>query len=97
MASIKENARNYESKQTKNVADLKSVDIDLNLFEGVGKDKDGNEFKYKYIEVDGMEYRVPDQVLKDLKAILEKKPNLKIFSVIKKGTGFATAYTVVPD
>jgi hypothetical protein len=97
MASIKESAKNYVSKQTKNIAELKSVETDLNIFtDGKGKDKEGKEFTYNYIEVDGEEYRVPDKVLKDLKAILEKKPSLKTFSVSKQGTGFNTAYTVIP-
>ena len=94
--TIKDSAKNYTSKQTKNIAELKSVEVDLVLLEGKGKDKDGKEFSYKYIEVDGDEYRVPDKVLKDIKAILEKKPNLKTFSVSKQGTGLNTTYTVIP-
>ena len=96
MSSIKESAKNFVSKQTKNIAELKSVEVDLVLLEGKGKTKDGDEFVYKYIEVDGDEYRVPDKVLKDLKAILEKKPSLKTFSVSKQGQGLNTAYTVIP-
>lgn len=96
MASLKESAKNYQSKQTKNVAELKSVDIDLLVQEGKGKDGEGKEFLYRFIEVGGDEYRIPDQVLKDLKAILEKKPTLKTFSVSKQGTGFNTKYTVIP-
>jgi hypothetical protein len=96
MSSIKESAKNFVSKQTKNIAELKSVEVDLVLLDGKGRDKDGKEFLYKYVEVDGDEYRVPDKVLKDLKAILEKKPSLKTFSVSKQGTGYNTAYTVIP-
>ena len=96
MASIKESAKKYESKQTKNIADLKSVDLDLVIFEGKATDREGKDFTYNYIEVGGEEYRIPDQVLKDLKAILEKKPTLKNFSVIRQGTGINTKYTVIP-
>ena len=96
MPSIKDAAKGYESKQTRNVAELQSVSVDLAILEGTGKDKDQKEFKYNYIEVNGDEYRVPDQVLKDLKAILEKKPTLKTFSVSKQGQGFNTKYTVIP-
>jgi hypothetical protein len=96
MASIRDNAKNYVSKQTKNISELKSVPVELNLFEGKGKDKDGKEFNYSYIEVDGEEYRVPDSVLKSLKAILERKPTLKTFSVTKQGSGLNTEYTVIP-
>lgn len=96
MSSIIETAKAYESRRTKNIADLKEVDVLLNVFDGEGKDKDGKPFKYKYIEVEGEEYRIPDTVLKDLKAILERKPVLKKFCVNKKGEGFATEYTVIP-
>ena len=96
MSSIIETAKAYESKKTKNIADLKEVDGTCNVFEGEGNDKDGKPFKYKYIEVNGEQYRMPDTVFKDLKAILERKPNLTKFCVNKKGEGFATEYTVIP-
>lgn len=96
MSSIKESAKGFIPKSTKNIAELQSVSVDLAVFEGKGKNKNNEEFTYNYIEVDGEEYRVPDKVLKDLKAILEKKPTLKTFSVTKQGTGLNTSYTVVP-
>ena len=94
--TIKQSAKEYISKQVKNIAELKSVDVDLVLLEGNGKDNEGKEFSYNFIEVNGEEYRVPDKVLKDLKAILEKKPSLKSFSVTKQGTGLNTTYTTIP-
>ena len=96
MSSIREHAKNFISKQTKNIAELKSVDVSLAVLDGKGKDQSGKEFTYNYVEVDGEEYRVPDKVLKDLKAILEKKPSLKTFSVSKQGSGLNTTYTVIP-
>lgn len=96
MASIKESAKGYVPKATKNIAELQSVSVDLALIDGKGKDKDGVEYLYNYIEVAGENYRVPDKVLADLKAILEKKPTLKSFSVARKGMGLNTQYTVIP-
>ena len=96
MPSIKESAKNFESKQTKNIAELKSVSVDLALMQRTAKDNNGAEFTYNFIEVDGEEYRVPDKILNDLKAILEKKPTLKSFSVSKQGSGINTRYTVIP-
>jgi len=96
MASIKEEAQAYEPKQTKNIADLNKVSIDLQTEERVGTDKDGNPFRYKVIIVDGEDYRVPDSVLKSLKAIFKEKPELKEFKVVKTGEGLNTNYTVVP-
>lgn len=102
MASIKEEAIAHEQKQTKNIADLEKVDVNMNIEdrEGVSSEKDaqGNPkiFKYKVVIVEGEEYRIPGKVLGDLKAILEKNPNLTTFNVVKQGTGMNTAYTVVP-
>ena len=96
MSSIKESAKGYIPKATKNISELQSVSIDLAMFEGKGLDKDGKEYTYNYVEVAGENYRIPDKVLADLKNILEKKPTLKSFSVMKKGTGLNTQYTVIP-
>ena len=96
MVSIKQSAMAFQPKQTKNIADLPSVSVDLQLEDREGTDKDGQVFKYKVIIVNGEQYRVPGKVIGDLKAILEKKPNLKTFSVSKKGSGVNTIYTVIP-
>jgi len=96
MESIKQSAMAYQPQLTKNIADLQSVDVNINLEDRTGTDKDGKEFKYKVVVVDGEDYRVPGKVLGDLKSILEKKPTLRTFSVTKKGTGLNTLYTVIP-
>lgn len=96
MASLKDEAKAYTPTQTKNIADLKEVSVELHLEDRKGKNKDNETFEYKVIVVDGEDYRVPGKVLGDLKSILEKKPTLKTFSVSKKGTGLNTQYTVIP-
>lgn len=96
MASIKEEAKAFEPVQTHNIADLKEVSVDMNLEDREGIDKQGEKFKYKVIVVDGIDYRVPGKVIGDLKAILEKNPNLKTFSVSKQGAGMNTRYTLIP-
>lgn len=96
-ASLKDYAREFKPEQTKNIADLPEVNVNVELLDGEGIDKDDKPFKYKYIEVNGEKYRVPGVVLGDLKAILEKKPELKTFSVTKKGEGLKTRYTVIPQ
>lgn len=96
MATLGEEAKAYEPKQTKNIADLPECSTQLQLMDGTGTDADGKPFTYKYIEVNGVEYRVPGKVLGDLKAIMAKKPTLNKFSVTKKGTGLNTQYTVIP-
>jgi hypothetical protein len=97
MATLNEFAKTYEPNTTKNIADLKEVDINLQLEDRSGVDKKGVEFKYRVIIVNNEEYRVPNSVIANLKAILQKKPTLKKFSVAKQGTGKDdTKYTVIP-
>lgn len=96
MAKLNEEALNYTAPTTKNIADLEVVQTNLELQDRVGKDSNGEEFKYKVIIVNGEEYRVPGSVLGNLKAILENKADLKTFKVTKQGTGMNTKYTVIP-
>lgn len=94
--TIKDAANNYESKATKNITELKSVSTDLVIQKLEGKDTLGEFYSYNYIEIDDQKYRVPDSVLNNLKAILQKKPTLKNFAVSKQGEGRMTKYTVIP-
>jgi hypothetical protein len=97
MATLNEFAKTYEPNTTKNIADLKEVDVNLPLEDRSGIDSKGVEFKYRVIIVNKEEYRVPNSVIANLKAILQKKPTLKKFSVAKTGTKKDdTKYTVIP-
>lgn len=96
MAKLKDEANAYESQATKNISELPKVSVDAGVEEKKGMNNEGEEFSYKYIVVDGSQYRVPNSVLKSLKAILEENPNLKYFKVKKTGTGMTTEYTVIP-
>lgn len=96
MASLKDEAKQYEPKQTLNIADLEKVPINIEVKHGEGKTKDGEEFKYLYAVIDEREYRIAGTVLGGIKAILEKMPNLEFVSVIKQGQGRDTRYQVIP-
>jgi hypothetical protein len=96
MATLRDSAKAYEPMKTKNIADLEAVSLDAVFEERTGKDKDGKDYAFSVIVVLGADYRVPDTVLKDIKAIMEAKPTLKTVKVIKKGQGMGTQYTVVP-
>lgn len=96
MTNIKEEALAYESQRTQNIVDLEIVPADIEIHDGSGHDGDGKEFFYKYILVEGTEYRVPNSVLQNLKAILESNPKLTKFKVTKAGEGMNTKYTVIP-
>ncbi len=96
MATIGKNAQDYVPPQTLNISELESVSVNIELEEKSGiKKEDGKEFHYNVIVVDEKEYRVPNSVLKNLKAIMEEKPDLKNFKVKKTGEGYNTEYTVI--
>lgn len=96
MASLKEASKNHETKKTKNIAELASVPIDLELYTESGKDMNGKSYSFDYIELSGMKYRVPDSVKEQIKAILMSKPNCKNVKVNATGTGMNTKYNTIP-
>jgi len=95
MANLREKAYNYEPKTTKNVADLEFLNVDVDIEEREGTDKDGKQFTYNVIVVDGEEYRVPATVLKQLKTMLQEKPEIEYVKVKKSGEGLNTEYQVL--
>jgi len=95
MVTIIESARDYEPKQTKNIAEVEVVRTDAEILDGEGTDTEGKIFKYKYTIIEGVEYRIPYTVLEQLKSILSAKPELKTFQVKKTGVGMGTRYQVI--
>jgi hypothetical protein len=96
MTTFEQEAKAYVPKQTKNIAELEYFSKTEELKTGEGTDKEGKPFKYKYLERDGVEYRVPGSVIGAVKLLIEKKPNLKNFQVIKSGEGLDSKYQVIP-
>lgn len=96
MATLKDEAKAYKPQQTKNIADLEVVDINLPIQDREGLDLEGKTFKYKVLIKGDEEYRVPASVLKDIQTIVQAKPNLTTIKVVKKGQGMNTSYTVIP-
>ena len=95
MATLREVAQNYEQKTTRNIAELKSVPVDMDIEEKTFTKQDGEEFSMKLAEIDGEQYRVPESVVQGLNSILSEKPDLTHFKVVKSGEGMNTKYTVV--
>lgn len=90
-------AKTYETTSIRNISELKEVDTNVKIESREAVDREGKPFKYKVIIVEGVEFRVPNSVLGSLKAILEKKPNLKKFSVSRTGKDKDnTKYVVIP-
>lgn len=96
MVTIGESAKAYEPSQMKNVADLEIVRVDAEIKTEKRKNKDDEDYTVSYIKLNDEEYRVPSSVLEQLKGILEAKPTLKTFKVVKSGRGMATKYQVIP-
>jgi uncharacterized protein affecting Mg2+/Co2+ transport len=97
MTTLKDFARAFTPKKTKNISEMEVVNIEtLQIEERTGKNSENQEFSYRVAISNGEEYRVPDSVISSINAILEAKPSLKTVKVIKKGQGMATEYTVIP-
>ena len=96
MSNIKEEAQAYTAPQTKNIADLERVPIDLQIEEREFTKEDGTTFTIKVVVLNNEDYRVPISVLKSLKEIIKEKPDLKEFKVSKTGESLKTEYTVIP-
>ncbi len=100
MVKLIDVAKNYEPKKIRNIADLDSVPIDIEVEddEYEFEDEQGNikTIKQKVAVIDGERYRVPNSVLRQLKVLLEDNPNLTKFKVKKTGSGLNTEYIVIP-
>ena len=93
MGSIKEEAINSKTvSKVKNISELQVIDVDFLL-----QYEEATEFPYKFIEVNGVRYRIPKSVLDNLRIMLEDNPQMKKFKVKRTGTTKDdTRYTVIP-
>jgi len=99
MATLKEFAQGYTpTAQMKNIADLESFDINVEIQTEEKQNKEGENYKVNYIIINDEQYRVPGVVIRDLKSLMEKIGSDKIqkVSVIKTGSGMDTRYQVLP-
>jgi len=94
MATLKQESMDYETPQTLNIADLDKVSVGLEINENTATNSEGEEFTYKYVELNGKQYRVPNSVLDELKTILSLKPDVEFVKVNKSGSGLGTRYKV---
>lgn len=96
MATLKEFAKEFTPQAMKNIADLEIVRTDEEIKSEIRKDQNNEDYKVMFIVKDGDEYRVPASVVTQLKGIIEAKPDLATFKVVKSGTGLGTSYQVIP-
>jgi len=96
MTNLKDFAKTYESKKQRNISELETVNVSVEILKETRKDQDGEEYKVMFIVVNGEEYRIPPIVVGQLRKLIEAKPDLTSFKVIRSGTGKATQYQVIP-
>ena len=96
MTTIKQMANDYISQEIKTVDQAGIISVDLETIEKVFNEGKQDEFSAIITEIDGVEYRVPKTVLKQLKQLLTDDDSFDKFKVIKSGTGKNTTYQVVP-
>jgi len=96
MATLRETAQAYIAPSTLNVSEIEKIPIDVEVFQGTGTDKEGEDFTYHYIVIEEKKYRIPGSVIGGIKAIMKKMPQVKYVSVIKEGSGMNTRYQVIP-
>lgn len=102
MSNLKEEAQAYEPKKTLNIADLDRVDltwpIETRSGVAIKQDEDGKDYEenysYKVMIVNEIEYRVPNTVLEEIQKMVELVPELGFVCVEKTGSGFGTKYSV---
>lgn len=95
MNNFKETAQAYEPKKTLVISELDEVSLVCPITKNSGFDAAGKEFEYYVINIDGIDYRVPNSVMEQVQTMLEEKPNMKKIKVVKKGEGMNSKYTVV--
>jgi hypothetical protein len=93
---IKTFAKEFVPQQMKNIADLELVRADTEIHKETRKDQNNEDYNVIFIVKEGEEYRVPPSVVTQLKTLLEAKPDLSAFKVLKTGTGMGTKYQVIP-
>ena len=96
MVSLRDSAKTYEPPKTLNITDLKEISTEIEIKTRKFQKTDGEEFEIEVFEFEGNEYRIPVSVKKQLKEILEEKPDMTKFKVKKSGEGMNTNYTVIP-
>ena len=99
MTRLDEAAMLYEPKRTMNISDLEEVPVSIEVEEQTRNEGTPDEFSILVAKLGDEEYRVPKSVLSQVQDFLkdERTKDMKLFKVLKKGTGINdTRYTVVP-
>lgn len=93
--NLKDFTKAYEPQKTHNIAELQAVSTDIEVNEEVRKNAEGEDYNLIYTVIDNEEYRIPTSVLIQLKTLLDAKPDLKQFKVLRTGKNMLTKYQVI--
>ena len=85
MANLKDTALNHQAK--KELSDLPSISVDIEVKEDVFKNKEGKDIKYQFIEIDGYRYALQSKTLSAIKRIIAARPSTKNIKVEKATDG----------
>jgi hypothetical protein len=96
MSKLNELAQAYVPQQTLNISELDQIPVDVDVTVEEHTDKEGEVFKVNIATINNKKYRIPNSVIEGLKGLLNKMPNLKVFTVLKTGQGMGTKYQVLP-
>lgn len=91
MATLGEVSLTYSGK--KEITELDKVPIATQIYEGTFKNKQGQDIKYYYIELNGIQYNIKSQILTKIKELLLYRQQTKSIKVNKGADG---QYSVIP-
>jgi len=88
---------NFEPQsKTLNIADLDSFRLEEPTELRTKENKEGEKYSYKVLIRNDKEYRIPWNVLEDMKELLKNNKELIAFQVLKSGSGLDTRYRTIP-
>ncbi len=95
MTKLNEVAKEYVAPTTETIDKLDSFSVDVDVVENEYTDSTGKTFTVFESEIDGVKYRIPKTVIKDLKLYLEENPKISKVKVKKTGEGLNSTYTLI--
>lgn len=75
MTTLRDASLNYSPK--KELHQLQSVPVDIEIIEDTFKNEAGADVKYKYVEINGYRYTINKKSLAALKNIVAARPSVK--------------------
>lgn len=94
--TLKQMAEEVKEVKTMNIADAGVIPVSINIEVKEFTKTDGEVFTINVATIGDLQYRVPQSVLTQLKALMLDDETITHVKVLKNGEGISTQYTVVP-